>query len=408
MMRQWLVAALAACLLAPEAWGEARQVSDFHWQGARRVVVVGDLHGDYEQYLKVMRAAGLLDKRGKWSGGDAHLVQTGDIPDRGPDSRKIIDHLIGLAKQAQRKDGRVHTLIGNHEAMNTYGDLRYVDSGEFDAFTGRNSERLRELQWEAQLQRIREVKPEEFLVMDLDQYRQEWEQQVPLGWVEHRLAWQPAGEYGQWVMANPTVIQVNDTLFLHGGISAKYCRYTLAEINAMVRGTLENFDPLQPGVVEDPDGPLWYRGLAEEDEVTLRPVVDAILERYGARRIVVGHTPTGGIVWPRFGGRVVVNDTGIAAYYGGHDAYLELNGAEAMAGYGERRLALPTSDADRIAYLQEVVGSKPDNRSLQARLASLLAPPPEPAASGVEEPPAVEQAPVSQPLPLAPGPGMCE
>lgn len=244
--------------------------------------------------------------------------------------------------------------------------------------------------------------------MDLDQYRQEWEQQVPLGWVEHRLAWQPAGEYGQWVMANPTVIQVNDTLFLHGGISAKYCRYTLAEINAMVRGTLENFDPLQPGVVEDPDGPLWYRGLAEEDEVTLRPVVDAILERYGARRIVVGHTPTGGIVWPRFGGRVVVNDTGIAAYYGGHDAYLELNGAEAMAGYGERRLALPTSDADRIAYLQEVVGSKPDNRSLQARLASLLAPPPEPAASGVEEPPEVEQAPVSQPLPLAPGPGMCE
>ncbi len=408
MMRQWLVAALAACLLAPEAWGEARQVGDFHWQGARRVVVIGDLHGDYEQYLKVMRAAGLLDKRGKWSGGDAHLVQTGDIPDRGPDSRKIIDHLIGLAKQAQRKDGRVHTLIGNHEAMNTYGDLRYVDSGEFDAFTGRNSERLRELQWEAQLQRIREVKPEEFLVMDLDQYRQEWEQQVPLGWVEHRLAWQPAGEYGQWVMANPTVIQVNDTLFLHGGISAKYCRYTLAEINAMVRGTLENFDPLQPGVVEDPDGPLWYRGLAEEDEVTLRPVVDAILERYGARRIVVGHTPTGGIVWPRFGGRVVVNDTGIAAYYGGHDAYLELNGAEAMAGYGERRLALPTSDADRIAYLQEVVGSKPDNRSLQARLASLLAPPPEPAASGVEEPPEVEQAPVSQPLPLAPGPGMCE
>ncbi|NIM69705.1 MAG: hypothetical protein GTN86_03570 [Xanthomonadales bacterium] len=104
----------------------------------------------------------------------------------------------------------------------------------------------------------------------------------------------------------------------------------------------------------------------------------------------------------------MVNDTGIAAYYGGHDAYLELNGAEAMAGYGERRLALPTSDADRIAYLQEVVGSKPDNRSLQARLASLLAPPPEPAASGVEEPPAVEQAPVSQPLPLAPGPGMCE
>ena len=30
---------------------------------------------------------------GRWSAGDTHFVQTGDIPDRGPDTRRIMDHL---------------------------------------------------------------------------------------------------------------------------------------------------------------------------------------------------------------------------------------------------------------------------------------------------------------------------
>ena len=58
-----------------------------------RIVAIGDIHGDYEQYMKVLTAAGLVDRKGKWAGGETHLVQTGDIPDRGPDTRKIIEHL---------------------------------------------------------------------------------------------------------------------------------------------------------------------------------------------------------------------------------------------------------------------------------------------------------------------------
>ena len=130
-------------------------------------------------------------------------MQTGDVPDRGPSTRKIIDHLAGLKKQAEKKGGMIHTLIGNHEAMNSYGDLRYTIEGEFQEFQGRNSKLLREKQWEHQLDQIRKVKPEEFLVMNLAEYRLKWEQQIPLGWVEHRLAWRPVGEYGQWVLGNP-------------------------------------------------------------------------------------------------------------------------------------------------------------------------------------------------------------
>src|SRR5210317_2365293 len=138
-LKLWLPA-LFFLLLAPGmANAGAKKIDDYHWTGVDRVVAIGDLHGDYGQYIRVMESAGLIDKRGKWSGGQTHLVQTGDITDRGADSRKIIDHLVKLSKQAKKKGGYVHLLIGNHETMNVIGDLRYVSPGEYAAFATKNS-----------------------------------------------------------------------------------------------------------------------------------------------------------------------------------------------------------------------------------------------------------------------------
>jgi hypothetical protein len=81
---------------------KAKKIDDYHWTGVERVIAIGDLHGDYGRYVHVMKSAGLIDKGGKWSGAKTHLVQTGDITDRGADSRKIIDHLLKLSKQAKR------------------------------------------------------------------------------------------------------------------------------------------------------------------------------------------------------------------------------------------------------------------------------------------------------------------
>ena len=66
-------------LLAPGlADAKAKKTDDYHWTGVERVIAIGDLHGDYERYIDVMESAGLIDKKGKWSGGQTHLVQTGD------------------------------------------------------------------------------------------------------------------------------------------------------------------------------------------------------------------------------------------------------------------------------------------------------------------------------------------
>ena len=86
-------------------------------QTTERIVAVGDIHGAFDQFVAILRAAGIIDKRNRWSGKKAVLVQTGDVLDRGPDSRKALDLLRKLEGEAQRAGGRVYALLGNHELM---------------------------------------------------------------------------------------------------------------------------------------------------------------------------------------------------------------------------------------------------------------------------------------------------
>lgn len=49
---------------------------------SRRIVAVGDLHGDLPNALKVLQLANVIDTDGNWSGEVDFFVQTGDIIDR--------------------------------------------------------------------------------------------------------------------------------------------------------------------------------------------------------------------------------------------------------------------------------------------------------------------------------------
>lgn len=48
----------------------------------RHIVAVGDLHGDFKSFYKVLRFSGVLDAKNEWSDGVDVFVQTGDIIDR--------------------------------------------------------------------------------------------------------------------------------------------------------------------------------------------------------------------------------------------------------------------------------------------------------------------------------------
>jgi Calcineurin-like phosphoesterase len=365
---------LGAVLQCQSLLASPHKIDDYHWDHVDRVVAIGDLHGDYANYIRVLEAAGIIDARGQWIAGETHVVQLGDVPDRGDDTEKIIAHLRKLATQARAKGGWIHTLLGNHEAMNTYGDLRYVTAGNFAAFAGRDAPQWRDRYYENVLTDMKAREPERFASLPPD-FRETWNATHPLGWVEHQRGWNPQwnpkGEYFEWALQDQVAIQINDLIFLHGGISGAYCQNTLASLTEMARAALRKGDSAAPSVLTDENGPLWYRGLAGVEPVAAPETVQAILEHNGAHHIVIGHTPTHGVIWPRYSGRVIQADTGISAYHGGHVAWLEETSDGLYAGYLSGKIRLPSDDAGRIEYLKKVVALQPENAGLQKQLSAL-------------------------------------
>ncbi|MBI3684203.1 MAG: metallophosphoesterase [Acidobacteria bacterium] len=270
------------------------------FQRVERIVAVGDVHGDLEQFVAVLRDAGVINNRNRWSGVKTHLVQTGDLVDRGPQSRKVMDLLMELERQARRAGGRVHSLMGNHEAMNVYGDLRYVTPEDYEAYRTDNSDQVREA-----------FKKENPAIGD-----------IPLGWLEHRFSFGPNGAYGKWIRGKNVVVRINNMIFLHGGIGPKYAAMPLSQINEQAQKELDQTGPLDGTLITDSDGPLWYRGLAQDDETGLAAHVEQALKTHQVERIVIGHTPTKTGVVARFGGKVILIDVGLSKYYGGPPACL--------------------------------------------------------------------------------------
>lgn len=303
------------------------------WKGVERIVAVGDVHGGHAAFVEVLRAARIIDTGGKWIGGRAHLVQIGDIPDRGPDSRKVMDLLMDLEKQAKKAGGYVHSLIGNHEAMNLYGDLRYVAPGEYAAFRGNESAAQVEALWEQETRNMR-PKPDAA-------FRAKWMTAHPPGWVEHRVQFGPQGRYGKWIRSHNSVIRINDTLFVHAGISPRYAGKSLREMNNGIREELADFSKLaEDGFVRDEQGVLWYRGMAQDDPALVNHV-QQVLKNFGARRVVIGHTPTGGKIRRLYEGSVLAIDVGLSDTYGGHRVCLVIEGERAFSVSPENQVPLP-------------------------------------------------------------------
>jgi len=293
-----------------------------------RIVAVGDVHGAYDQLVDILRTAGLLDARMRWSGRRTHLVQLGDVVDRGPDSRKVLDLLRRIEGDARRAGGAVHVLLGNHEVMRMLGDFRYTVPGEYKAFTTGESEELRQA----------------FLDGQPPELRDELLKELPVGSLEMRVAFSRRGVYGEWLRKLNAVVRINGILFVHGGISPVNAGLRCDAINAAVRREIteeegkSRADPLHT-LSGAEDGPLWYRGLAEEPD-SFAPEAEAILAAQQASAVVVAHTVTPDQrIRVRFGGRVVVVDTGMQPQYveSGRASALEIQRGVFTAIYADRR-----------------------------------------------------------------------
>jgi hypothetical protein len=296
--------ALAALLVVPLRQGTAPVVlaaaSSCNLTGIDHVVAVGDVHGAYDRFVEILTLAGVIDDRQRWAGGRTHLVQTGDVVDRGPDSRKALDLIRRLQDEAARAGGAVHPLIGNHEAMRMLGDMRYTVPGEYQAFVTPDSADVK--------QRLLRSSPAD---------ARDEIMKTPLGFTEMRIAYGRDGEYGKWMRTLDVMVKIDGVEFMHGGISPAIASRTCDAINDSVRKELSSDierTRANPGasLTAREDGPLWYRGLALQPEDTFAPDVDRILAAQHARAIVVSHTVTlTQRITPRFGGKVIQMDTGM-------------------------------------------------------------------------------------------------
>ena len=256
----------------------AAQAERCVWDGVGRIVAIGDVHGDYDQFLSILLGAGLVDSELNWTGGKTHLVQLGDVLDRGPDSRRVMDLIISLEEQAPLSGGFVHFLLGNHEVMLMHTDLRYVHEGEILSHGG-----LKEM--------VRALRPE--------------------------------GEYGSWLSRHNAVIRINNALFVHGGISEDYSSVPLDSLNNTVRSELLSYPENLSGILSS-TGPVWFRGLATDRGSAITRVLEEALSTNRADFIVIGHTVSIEGISTRFRGRVVMIDTGMSECYGGSAQYLQI------------------------------------------------------------------------------------
>jgi hypothetical protein len=345
------------------------------------VVAIGDVHNNFDDFVGILRRTGLIDNASHWTGGRTTFVQVGDLLDRGPKPREVLNLMMALEKEAAQAGGRVVSLLGNHEMMNMMGDLRYVNPMNYASFADGHSEQR---QKDAYKDYVKWRGSHESLLAELPQPMEltetEWITRHPAGFIEQREAFGPKGEYGQWLRGHDAVAELDGVVFLHGGIHPDVAKTKLDAINKRIHDEIKSFDDskeylqneelilpffnlqeitnvLQAEIIAElksrvpatderqakireflkyqdwmsvrETGPLWFRGYDRWSDEEGAPLVSKVLQAYKATHIVVGHTvQKGGRIRPRFGNEVLLIDTGmLSSYYpGGRASALEICG----------------------------------------------------------------------------------
>jgi hypothetical protein len=203
---------------------------------------LGDVHGQFDRLLALLERGGLVNGERAWIGGSAQLWCVGDLVDRGPDGPAVIDLFMRLAEEAAASGGRVESLLGNHDLML----IAAIELGEpFLTIREQNGGPGEELP--------------RFTETELE-----------------------------WLRKRPALAKVGDTLLMHAD-SMGYARHgsTISTVNRSIRVAMER-----------PDVDAWDRLLEElsarrafDDLERGRANLVGTLGRFGARRLVHGHTP---------------------------------------------------------------------------------------------------------------------
>ncbi|XP_062086666.1 shewanella-like protein phosphatase 1 isoform X1 [Humulus lupulus] len=275
----------------------------------RRIVAVGDLHGDLDQTRYALEMAGVLSNDGQdmWVGGETVLVQLGDILDRGEDEIAILSLLRSLDIQAKSQGGAVFQVNGNHETMNVEGDFRYVDAGAFEECSDflEYSDGNRD-DWEEAFVNWNVVSTQWKEDHKMTQnYWGPWNLvKRQKGVIARSILMSPGGKLACELARHSIVLKINDWVFCHGGLLPHHVEYGIDRINRDVSLWMRGLTKTDngPGIpflaTRGYDSVVWNRlysrdssELEDYQVEQINSILEETLQAVDARAMVVGHTP---------------------------------------------------------------------------------------------------------------------
>jgi hypothetical protein len=251
-----------------------------------RIVIIGDIHGDIRRFKDILIDAKVINKNIEWIAEPKNtiVVQMGDQVDsinRDPSLEEwevlpdveMIYFTNLLNKIALSKGGRVISLIGNHEMMNSIGNFSYVSSKSLN-----NDDSKR-----------------------------------------HDL-FKPSGALSAILSQRPIVVKIGRLLFCHAGLTTQHLNILkkygkdISYVNSIWKNFIKNSAVLLEDkeifdtIILGNDGILWTRDLNNTEDVA------KMLESIGCNYMFVGHTVVEGI--KILNERIWYTDTGISRAFG--------------------------------------------------------------------------------------------
>jgi len=262
----------------------------------KRIVAIGDIHGDCTKLKEILVHAEVINKREQWIAYDTLLVQTGDLIDRGGHIKDILELLIKLRREAKKKRSDVHLLFGNHEILNFRGNYQFTSHSDLKS-------------WKS------------------------------LEFREHQFSIE--GKYGKWMRTDLNITMVvGNSLFAHAGLTPKFAQMGIDNINRQAREILVNAPsfaelyqmglknqthPLYNDPILSDGGPLWIRDYSMKDESSICPEIETTLQMVNAKRMIIGHTVQNyGEIHSRCNGKLILIDIGLSYCYGSYFGYVEI------------------------------------------------------------------------------------
>jgi len=230
------------------------------------ILAISDIEGGYKALRDFLVNNKVVDEKLNWIFGSGHLVFVGDFVDRGNSVTQVLWFIYKLEQDAKKQGGSVHYIIGNHELKNFQGKFESA-SPKYSGIA------------------------------------------AILGKRQHEL-YDSTSFLGRWMTSKNSMEIINGTIFVHGGIHPDIKKYTTTptEINQLSRKNYytsyfpKPIKTLEEFVISTHDGISWYRGYFNDD--ISQVAIDSVLDKFGAKAIVVGHTIQSKVK-RRFNGKVI-------------------------------------------------------------------------------------------------------